>query len=644
MSASSTQQDWRYIELDDDEFDLLGSFHQFSDAMFESPPPPPAADQGKGTTCFPEASQSASGVSMDCFDGDSAYRDLLESSIIRSQSHEEMSDESFLPSLTDNDWFINSIFGDQDLVYNDKNLGETASQPCIKSEHSYSSNNLGPASPPPPALATKVEEPDTAVFHSQSTSSSLDSNPSSHHQQLVRHAPGSSSTQLHAIKCESPSSDPMLSAMVTSDSSPATFTHAPTIILTTTTSPTSSAVPATFSHGGQAVFPTTLHIKADPGDSLDALQEQTVSMDGMVLPPTPPSSNGSDSDGSQSPQRSAPNSPQRGSPMPQSGVLILSEEEKRTLISEGYPIPAKLPLTKQEEKNLKKVRRKIKNKISAQESRRKKKEYLEQLEKRVEAFNHENSDLKKKVESLENNNRSLLGQLHKLQAMLAKVPKTAAASATQTGTVLMVLVLCFAVFLGGGGVGGPSSLNVGYATVAKPPLLVFAGQQQPGPLRVQPNMGPGAPRAVDTAADDYTTPNLKSRVLMALTKEEPDDLCDEYRPLVPWDRLHQWSSSSCPTDMEAATRETQGDGDDGVSSPTNQPGTENVMPMVTHRDVIDAGNDLDLQHSSAAVVTIAVGAESNDTKDDYQAMMHPDIAVAPSNLGHGNFTADLETA
>ncbi|XP_049631971.1 cyclic AMP-responsive element-binding protein 3-like protein 2 [Suncus etruscus] len=202
-------------------------------------------------------------------------------------------------------------------------------------------------------------------------------------------------------------------------------------------------------------------------------KEAAAAADQLHLPPTPPSSHSSDSEGglspnprlhpfslpsTHSPPRGMARSPSALSSSPLltaphklqgSGPLVLTEEEKRTLIAEGYPIPTKLPLTKSEEKALKKIRRKIKNKISAQESRRKKKEYMDSLEKKVESCSTENSELRKKVEALESTNRTLLQQLQKLQTLvMGKVSRTCKLAGTQTGTCLMVVVLCFAVAFG----------------------------------------------------------------------------------------------------------------------------------------------------------------------------------------------------
>jgi len=112
-------------------------------------------------------------------------------------------------------------------------------------------------------------------------------------------------------------------------------------------------------------------------------------------------------------------------PKGSTGQLELTEEEKRTLIAEGYPIPTRLPLTKSEEKSLKKIRRKIKNKISAQESRRKKKEYMDKLERQVELLVSEKTSHLKRIEMLEEINSNLTNQLAKYQAMINRPVATA---------------------------------------------------------------------------------------------------------------------------------------------------------------------------------------------------------------------------
>ncbi|XP_058798699.1 cyclic AMP response element-binding protein A [Phymastichus coffea] len=196
------------------------------------------------------------------------------------------------------------------------------------------------------------------------------------------------------------------------------------------------------------------HVMGCEDDAVDQTSNQE-------LPPTPPSSASSDSEGTVSASCSPERRDSHGSvhvqnlrgflqprlyvtasgtigqhatstrqpihtpliscqPKGSTGILVLTEEEKRTLIAEGYPVPTKLPLTKQEEKSLKKVRRKIKNKISAQESRRKKKEYMDGLERRVTLLTNENSTYREKLSTLENTNRQLMKELQRLQALIQR--------------------------------------------------------------------------------------------------------------------------------------------------------------------------------------------------------------------------------
>ncbi|XP_061457599.1 cyclic AMP-responsive element-binding protein 3-like protein 3 [Rhineura floridana] len=123
--------------------------------------------------------------------------------------------------------------------------------------------------------------------------------------------------------------------------------------------------------------------------------------------------------------------------------LVLTEDEKKLLAKEGVMLPTQLPLTKYEERVLKKIRRKIRNKQSAQESRKKKKEYIDGLESRMSACTAQNQELQRKVVHLEKQNLSLLQQLKKLQALVLQ----SSSKAAQTGTCVAVLLLSFALII-----------------------------------------------------------------------------------------------------------------------------------------------------------------------------------------------------
>ncbi|XP_058158043.1 cyclic AMP-responsive element-binding protein 3 isoform X2 [Dasypus novemcinctus] len=123
--------------------------------------------------------------------------------------------------------------------------------------------------------------------------------------------------------------------------------------------------------------------------------------------------------------------------------LILTDEEKRLLEKEGLTLPGTLPLTKMEEQALKRVRRKIRNKKSAQESRRKKKVYVGGLESRVLKYTAQNLELKNKVQLLEEQNLSLLDQLRKLKASVIQISNKSSSSST----CVLVLLFSFCLLL-----------------------------------------------------------------------------------------------------------------------------------------------------------------------------------------------------
>merc|ERR1719483_113909 len=124
-------------------------------------------------------------------------------------------------------------------------------------------------------------------------------------------------------------------------------------------------------------------------------------------------------------------------------ALELNDEEQKMASKENMKFPTHYPLTREEERNLKKIRRKIRNKLSAQDSRKRKREYMDNMEDRVKVCTDENQELKDKIKALESQNKTLAAQLRRLHQIVVN----GGLRQGQTSTALMVLLLSTALFL-----------------------------------------------------------------------------------------------------------------------------------------------------------------------------------------------------
>jgi len=132
--------------------------------------------------------------------------------------------------------------------------------------------------------------------------------------------------------------------------------------------------------------------------------------------------------------------------LPNFKPTVLTEEEKLLLVEEGVVIPSDLPLTKSEEKALKKVRRKIRNKKSAKVSRQKKKNYIEGLEARINETSGRNLSLNRRVDELQKENASLKDKLRRLMSQVSRQAINCKESRyTQASSCLFVVAfaICF---------------------------------------------------------------------------------------------------------------------------------------------------------------------------------------------------------
>ena len=138
-----------------------------------------------------------------------------------------------------------------------------------------------------------------------------------------------------------------------------------------------------------------------------------------------------------------------------SSLQTLTEEERILLEREGVYVPNGdeiIVFTDEQEKILKAVRRKIRNKELAKESRKRKANYIDTLEKRMKKEQQSNATLQSKVAELEHENETLSTRLQYMQSFVQKLVGTMKNrnenTAPKKSTHLLVFLLAFCLIMG----------------------------------------------------------------------------------------------------------------------------------------------------------------------------------------------------
>lgn len=128
----------------------------------------------------------------------------------------------------------------------------------------------------------------------------------------------------------------------------------------------------------------------------------------------------------------------------------LSSDERRSMAYEELPdVPPDKPLSREQEAVLKGLRRKVRNKLSAHMSRKRRKHYISDLEQRVVYAATQNAELRQKLTRLEAHGRTLateLGQLRTVSGAPQKAGSSRRSAASRGAAMLALLVMVAVLF------------------------------------------------------------------------------------------------------------------------------------------------------------------------------------------------------